>query len=50
MVKMTPQKQIDEFVQNIKELSFSLTANDQLDLLVNMDKTSWKMCYTGEMT
>jgi len=52
MVKITPQKQkqIEEFVQKIEDLSFSLTANDQLDLLVNMDETSWKMCYTGEMT
>ena len=38
------------FILEMQLLSKSLNDIGQLDLLVNMDETSWRICYAGDMT
>ena len=51
-VKQTTQdiQRIEEFSHKIRDLRTTQEENDQLDLLVNMDETSWRLSYTGDMT
>ena len=50
--KMTSdaKKKYDEFVNDINHIHADLTQSSQLDFLVNMDETSWRLSYSADMT
>ena len=39
-----------EFRKTVSTIKEELLKQNQLEMLVNCDETSWKMCYTGDLT